>query len=74
MRGLFFVYIVDPILDVVISITGPIVAKDSDNARLKAVQAAGEALTKDIDDYDIIVCRLGDVRKKKEVQEVKVVD
>ena len=72
-RGLFLVYIVDPATDEVVHETGAIVAKDEDNAQLKAVRMAGGTLTKDIDDYDIVVVELGDVRDKKTVQEVKVI-
>ncbi len=75
MRGLYRVYIVDPETDEVIEPYGkPFVAKNEDNAQLKAVQKAGDQLLKDIDEYDIISYCLGDVRPRKTVQEVKVVD
>lgn len=70
MRGLFDVYIVDPEIDDV-AWSKCIIAKDEQSAKLKVVSSA--TLTKDIDDYDIIVVKLGNVRPKKEVQEVKVV-
>jgi hypothetical protein len=37
------------------------------------VRAANEAGIEDIEDYDIVPVRLGDVREKKVVQEVKIV-
>lgn len=73
-RGLYRVYIVDPETDEVIHDTGAIVARDEDSARLKAVQIAGGTLVKDIDDYDFVVVELGDVRAKKEVQEVRLAE
>lgn len=71
MRGLFDVYIVDPENDSVIWEWEGVVAKDEQSAKLKAVSKA--TLGGDVDDYDIIVVKLGSVRPKKEVQEVKVV-
>jgi hypothetical protein len=71
MRGLFQAYIIDSADDEVICQSKPFVAKDEENARLKAVQQA--ELPGDLDDYDIIIERLGDVRAKQKIQEVRVV-
>jgi hypothetical protein len=75
MRGLFSVHVVDPDKGKVVASRLLLVAKSESNARLKAISeiAATDEFTRDVDDYDIIVVRLGDVRAKKEVQEVKVI-
>jgi len=74
MRGLFVGYVVDPEMDnVVFSTTLPFVAKDEQSAKFKLVQMAGVLIEEDLDDYDIVVFKLGSVRPKKEIQEVKVV-
>lgn len=76
MRGLFNVHIVDPDKGKVVASCLLMVAKSGSNAKLKAISeiAATGVLDGDIDDYDIIDVRLGDVRAKKEVQEVKVIN
>jgi hypothetical protein len=71
MRHLYEVYIVDPETDVVQKLEG-IVAATEKSAERKAIQ--GSNFDKDLDDYDFIVVKLGDVRAKKSVQEVKVVE
>lgn len=72
MRGLFEVFIVDPETETII-FNGCIVATDEGTARLKA--ALSPALDRDkVDDYDFIVRRLGDVRAKRQVREVRVVE
>lgn len=80
MRGLFEVFIVDPEAtepDRQIVSYGQFIAKDEGAARLKgwtkAVSGSRGLEDKDADDYDIIVRRLGDVRERRRVQEVKVV-
>lgn len=70
MRGLFEVFIVDPETGTVVD-PGLFVAKDDQTARMKAWIAS--KLDGDLDNYDFIVRRLGDVRNKKSVQEVKVI-
>lgn len=74
MRGLFEVIIVDGETGELQKVDGIIrslvVAKEEASAKLKIVSKA--ALVKDVDDYDIIVRRLGDVRPKRQVQEVKL--
>ncbi len=70
-RGLFDVYVVDPEAGGVVY-SGVVIAKDKEMAKLKALQAC-EILLDDLDDFDIICNRLGDVRKKKEIAEVRVV-
>ena len=74
MRGLFEVIIIDGETGELQKVDGIIrslvVAKDEASAKLKIVSKA--ALVKDLDEYDIIVKRLGDVRPKREVQEVKI--
>lgn len=73
-RGLFLGFVVDPTADeLVYSSDRPFVAADEEHAKLKIVQKAGGSLSKEVDDYDIIILRLGKVRAKKEVQTVKVV-
>jgi hypothetical protein len=73
VRGLFRVYIVDPKTDEVITCPS-FVAKDANNAQIRAVQKAGDKLTRDIDEYVILVERIGDVPAKRAVQEVKMVE
>lgn len=68
MRGLFEVFVVNPE-------SGEIEARDvvvADNDK-KAELKVMRALDVDPDDVDIIVRRLGDVRQKRHIQEVKVV-
>lgn len=70
-RGLFQVYVVDykndfPFDPVVV------VAESSEAAKLNAFRKVGY-LEGVPDYYDFIVRRLGDVRAKKEVQEVRIV-
>jgi hypothetical protein len=73
-RGLFLGFVVDPAMDELIYASDrPFVAADEEHAKLKIVQKAGGSLSKEVDDYDIIILRLGKVRAKKEVQTVKVV-
>lgn len=72
MRGLFEVFIVDPERDDIVA-QQYVVAANDERARLKAFRAANSALPGDIDDYDIIVRRIGDVRAKRTVAEVRVV-
>lgn len=71
MRGLYQVWVVDPESDVIMLNGKPVVAKSEQSARIKAVRLAGPDI--DPDEVDIIVVRLGDVRAKREVQEVKVI-
>lgn len=70
MRGLFAVWIVDPEIEEVTPV-GPLVAKTEDGARIRAL--TDTKLKKDVEDYDVVVVRLGDVRKKEVVQKVEVV-
>lgn len=71
VRYLYRVYIVDPATDQVTEIP-PFVAKDEATARLKALQKAGDKIEKDVDQLDFVVVALGQVRAKKEIQEVKI--
>lgn len=71
MRGLFEVYVVNPETSTVVD-SVKIVAKSPETAKLKAIQKHG-CIAGDLDDYDFIVHKLGDVRAKKMVQEVRVV-
>jgi hypothetical protein len=68
-RGLYEVVLVDPEDDAVESYY--VVASDEGKAKVKAMRLYDG--TKDVDDIDVIVRRLGDVRQKRVVQEVKVV-
>lgn len=74
MRGLFIVYIVysDGADDEIWS-SGPIVAKNADSAKMKAVKKFNLPEGKELDDFDILVYGLGNVRAKKEVSEVRVI-
>lgn len=73
MRGLFEVFVVDPEDDKQnIVFQGFFTAKDETSARLKAAVAAKLDVA-EMDNHDFIVRRLGDVRNKKTVQEVKVI-
>lgn len=70
MRGLFYVAIVDYLNDTVLE-DGLYIAKDAETAKIKALSVFAD--TYDLDDLDVICQRLGDIRKKKEIQEVKIV-
>jgi hypothetical protein len=69
MRGLFSVYIVDPETDG-IQYKESFIAKDETSAKMKAY--ASLKLDKDADEYDFVVVRLGNVRCKKEISEVRI--
>ena len=71
MRGLYEVYLVDPEDDKVLDCV-KVVAKSTETARFKAMRKLSW-FNKNIDDCDVIAHKLGDVRAKKEVQEVRVV-
>ena len=73
MRGLYFCCIVDPEGAGSVAV-GPklIIAKSEEAAKLKLIKDHAPP-GRDLDDLDIICFKLGDVRAKKEVQEVKVV-
>lgn len=71
MRGLFQVLIVDPDKDDIVYET-VLVAADAAVAKLKAAVKAN--LPKDVDEYDFAVVKLGDVRPKQKVKEVKVIN
>ncbi len=70
MRGLFQFYVVDPEKGKVVG-DGLVIAKNKETAKIKALAPFADKY--DLDDLDIICNRLGDVREKKEVQEVKIV-
>ncbi len=70
MRGLFIVYLVDYKASQVLHISEAVVADNVEKAKLKALKEWNGDV--DLDDLDIIVLRLGDVRAKKEVQEVRI--
>mgnify|MGYP001559596602 FL=1 len=75
MYGLFEVIVVDPSDEIVVQIGGyqrnHVVAKDETSAKIKVLK--GATLPKDLDEYDVIVVRLGNVRAKQEIQKVVVV-
>ncbi len=77
-RGLYIGFVVDPETDEVVYQADPFVAKDNDSAKMKLVVFANNAnptaLKKDADELDFVLLRLGDVRAKKEVQEVRLSD
>lgn len=70
MRKLYEVYVIDPEDDSIL-VREVLVARDKESAKLKVVQRV--VFPRDLDEFDFIVVALGDVRAKKEVQEVKVV-
>lgn len=70
MRGLFYVVVVDYQNDTILE-DGLYIAKDAETAKIKALSVFAD--TYDLDDLDVICQRLGDIRKKKEIQEVKIV-
>jgi pyruvate kinase len=71
MRHLYEVHIVDPENDLILSSKRHI-AKSGESAKLRALTAEDLPDDTDYDDLDVIVVVLGDVRDKKEVQEVKI--
>jgi hypothetical protein len=71
MRSLFRITVVEPKTEQAFD-CGLVVAKDRENALLKA--GLSGAILANPDDYDIIVEHVGDVRAKKDIQEVRVVE
>ena len=71
MRGLFIVYVVNGVKGEVVWTTVPFVADNAEKAKMKAAQEGTKGL--DLDDLDFVVLRLGDVRPKERVKEIKVV-
>ena len=76
MRGLFEVFVVDPKRGEIVY-GDIVVAKDTETAMFKVLQEGAKVIpltdVYDLDELDFICNRLGDVRKKKEVQRVRVV-
>lgn len=75
MRGLFAVYVVDPVEgDVVYQ--GVVVARDAKNAEFKVLSAAMRVTENEfeVDDLDVISVRLGNVSAKKGITTVRVVE
>lgn len=75
MRGLFLVYVVDPEEgDIVYQ--GVVVAENAKKAEFKVLSAAMRVSEDkyEVDDLDIICNRLGDIREKRKIQQVRVVD
>ena len=70
MRHLYEIHVVEPQKGVVVK-TELVVAETEDSAKLKVARMLPAEL--DLDDFDILVNELGDVRAKKTVKEVKVV-
>lgn len=70
-RMLYEVFIVDPELEEVVYHTYK-VATSATGAERKVLTSI--QLDKDVEDLDFITRKIGDVRSKKEVQEVKVVE
>ncbi len=73
MRGLFEVYIVDYRKDRVLA-SDTVIADNAEKAKMKMLTQWDTVIDYNLDDLDIICVRLGDVRKKAEVQKVKVVE
>ena len=72
MRGLFIVYVVNGVKGEVINVSGAFVADNAEKAKMHTIRA-GWCKNEDLDDLDFVVVRLGDVRPKERVKEVKVV-
>lgn len=70
MRSLYHVVVVNYKTDEILE-DGLVIAENAEKARIKA--AAPFVNGYDLDDLDVICNKLGDVRKKKEVQKVQVV-
>jgi len=68
---LYDVYIVDPEAEKVIFHKPGVIAKDETLAKMIAFKDC--PLEKPIDEYDFICHPLGNVRPKKEMQEVKII-
>lgn len=74
MRGLFHVYAIDYKNDQVIA-EAYIIAGDEAKAKMKALHKWNTVIADyDLDDLDIICVKLGNVRKKREVQKVEIVE
>ena len=72
MRHLYEVLAVDPEEDALLY-SDKMIAKSGSSAKIKALSKAGLGDDVDVDDLDVIIVQLGDVRDKKQVQEVKIV-
>jgi hypothetical protein len=70
MRSLYHVVVVNYKTDEILD-DGLVIAENAEKARIRA--AAPFVNWYDLDDLDVICNKLGDVRKKKEVQKVQVV-
>lgn len=80
MRGLFEVFVVDPEeadSEIQIVYGDQLIAKDEMMAKIKAWARALQKIdgirSHDPDDFDIIVRKIGDVRAKREPQDVRVI-
>ena len=71
MRYLYEVYIGDPEADSLMN-HSRVIAKSGSSAKIKALSKASLADDVDVDDLDVIVVQLGEVRDKKQIQEVKI--
>ena len=71
MRGLFHIVVVEYKTDKILE-DGLIIARDREAAKIKALAPFADKY--DLDDLDAICNKLGDVRKKKEVQKVEIVE
>ena len=70
MRHLYEVFVIDPEEDEIL-FTDTFIAKSGSSAKIKALSKT-DLNDIDFDDLDVIVVQLGDVRDKKEIQEVKI--
>lgn len=71
MRGLFHIVVVEYKTDKILQ-DGLVIAKDRETAKIKALAPFADA--HDLDDLDAVCNKLGDVRKKREVQKVTIVE
>lgn len=69
MRGLFHIVIVDYKEDDILE-DKLYIAKDAETAKIKALSPFANDY--DLDDLDIVCIRLGEIRKEKEIQEVRI--
>jgi len=75
MRGLWEVYVVDPEEGEVVY-QSVVVARDAKNAEFKVLSRAMQINEGkyEVDDLDVISTRLGNVRDKREISEVRIVE
>ena len=71
-RRLYRVYVVDPATELLLLSGYKVIAKSEESAKFKALSSPG--FDCDIDDLDIFVEFIGELREEKSVQEVRVIE